>query len=88
METRKLVPARKFKIGYFIQEQIEIRNWNVAKLSEILAIKQVEINLILEGKRPITIYMAKLLASVFETSHVYWLNLDSNYRRKITKSID
>jgi HTH-type transcriptional regulator/antitoxin HigA len=78
--TRNLRAARKFGPGFFIREQMEIRGWVQEEMAEILGISIKHLNSILQDKQSLTIENAKKLASAFDTSPQYWLNLDNDYR--------
>lgn len=83
MNTAKLLPARTLQLGYFIQEQMDYRNWNENVLSEKSGIESFELNLLLENKMILTPKTAKALASVFGSSFQYWMKLDSNSNHNI-----
>lgn len=80
ISTTKLRPAKRFGPGYFIREQMEIREWVQEDLAEILGISLKHVNKILKDKQPITIEIARLLGEIFDTSAQYWMNIDSSYR--------
>lgn len=80
IKTSELRPAKKFGPGYFIREQMELREWTQEDLSEILGITVKHLNKILQDKQPITLEMAKALGKVFDTSAQYWINIDTGYR--------
>lgn len=79
-KTSELKAARKFGPGYFIREQMEMRNWTQNDLSEVTGFTVKHLNKVLQDKQPITLEMARLLGEVFNTSALYWINLDTNYR--------
>ena len=85
MNTNNLMPARILGIGYFIQEQMECREWDINTLSEKSDINLPELNLLLNNKKTLTDKVAKSLSNVFGLSYQYWMNLDSNSRTKISK---
>lgn len=78
--TSKLKPAKKFGPGYFIQEQMDLREWNQGDLAEITGFSQKHLSALLNEKSPVSLEMARVLAEVFDTSAQYWLNLDNSYR--------
>jgi HTH-type transcriptional regulator / antitoxin HigA len=81
METMQTMrAARKFGPGYFIQEQMDLREWTQEDMVEITGISLKHINKILQDKQPITLETARILSEVFNTSAQYWVNLDSGYR--------
>jgi len=88
MDTPKLIPARNIGTGYFIREQMAYRNWSMIELAKILKVTTEQMNLVIDDKQPLSIEMAFALANAFETSTQYWLNLDSNYRKCLIRTID
>jgi HTH-type transcriptional regulator / antitoxin HigA len=81
METKTQIrAAKKFGPGYFIREQMELREWTQEDLAEVTGLTLKHINKILQDKQPITIDTAKILAEVFGTSAHYWINIDTGYR--------
>ncbi|MBW6459763.1 MAG: HigA family addiction module antidote protein [Bacteroidales bacterium] len=78
--TQTLRAARKFGPGYFIREQMELREWTQEDLAEVMGITLKHINKILQDKQPITLETARILSEVFNTSAQYWMNLDTAYR--------
>jgi len=78
--TTELRAAKNFGPGYFIREQMELRDWTQSDLSEVIGITVKHLNKILQDKQPLTLDMARLLGKVFNTSARYWLNLDTGYR--------
>ncbi len=77
---KNLKAAKKFGSGYFIKEQMEIRGWVQEELADVLGLSPKHLNSILLDKQPLNIENAKKLASAFNTSPQYWLNLDNDYR--------
>jgi HTH-type transcriptional regulator/antitoxin HigA len=73
-------PAKKFGPGYFINEQLELREWTQADLSEVTGFTVKHLNKVLQDKQPLTMDMARVLSEVFNTSVQYWINLDTDYR--------
>ena len=82
MNTNNLMPARILGIGYFIQEQMECREWDINTLSNKSGIDSLELNLLLNNKKTLTDETAKSFANVFGSSYQYWMSLDSNSRTK------
>ncbi|OFY68540.1 MAG: hypothetical protein A2V64_04955 [Bacteroidetes bacterium RBG_13_43_22] len=79
-ETTQIRAAKKFGPGYFIQEQIELRDWTQEDLAEVMGITPKHLNMILREKQPLTLDIARLLGEVFNNSAQYWINLDAGYR--------
>ncbi|MDZ4703546.1 MAG: type II toxin-antitoxin system RelE/ParE family toxin [Saprospiraceae bacterium] len=80
MSTAQSRPAKKFGSGYFIREQIELRDWNQEDFAEVTGFSQKHISEVLNNKKSVSIDMARILAEVFDTSAQYWLNLDNAYQ--------
>jgi len=80
VDTTQIRAAKKFGPGYFIREQLELREWTQEDLAEIMGITPKHLNAILREKQPLTIDIARLLGEVFNTSAQYWLNIDYGYR--------
>ncbi|MCB9282704.1 MAG: HigA family addiction module antidote protein [Lewinellaceae bacterium] len=78
--TSQIRPAKKFGPGYFIREQMELRDWTQEELAEITGFSQKHISELLNDKKPVSLDMARVLGEVFNTSPQYWMNLDTAYR--------
>ena len=85
MNTEKLAPARLLGVGYFIREQMEYRNWDVQILSRQSGLDVLALNELLDNNDHLTEETAIALAIVFGGSCQYWMNLDVNYKNKISK---
>lgn len=80
VSIKTLKAAKKFGPGYFIKEQMEIRGWVQEELAEVLNLSTKHVNSILLDKQSLSIENARKLASAFNTSPHYWLNIDNDYR--------
>ena len=80
VQTSELKASKKFGPGYFIREQMELRNWTQSDLAEVLGITVKHLNKILQDKQALTLDMARVLGEVFNTSAQYWINIDTGYR--------
>ena len=78
--TSELKAAKKLGPGYFIREQMEMREWTQVDMAEITGITVKHLNKILQDNQPLTLDMARILGAVFNTSAQYWINIDSGYR--------
>jgi len=78
--THEIRAIRKFGPGYFIREQMELRDWTQEDLAEVMGITVKHLNRILQDKQPLTLEMARVLSEVFKNSPQYWVNLDTGYR--------
>lgn len=80
VDTTQIRAAKKFGPGYFIREEMELREWIQEDLADVMGITPKHLNTILREKQPLTIEIARLLGEVFNTSAQYWLNIDTGYR--------
>lgn len=80
VNTDDLRAARKFGPGYFIREQLELREWTQEDLSSVTGLSIKHLNQILQDKIPVSIDLARILAEVFNNSPTYWVNLNTAYR--------
>lgn len=80
VQTTQLKAAKKFGPGFFIKEQMELRNWIQADIADVLGVSEKHMNKILSNEQPLTLEMARLLGEVFDTSAQYWVNIDTGYR--------
>ncbi len=85
VQTSELKAAKKFGPGYFIHEQMELREWTQGDLAEVMGFTVKHLNKILQDKQPITLYMARILGEVFNTAAQYWINIDTGYRLWLTQ---
>ena len=78
--TTQLRAAKKFGPGYFIQEQMDLRNWIQEDLADVMGVSEKHLNKILKNRQSITLDIARLLGEIFDTSPQYWINIDTGYR--------
>lgn len=78
--TTDLKAAKKFGPGYFIREQMELRDWTQSDLAEVTGFTVKHLNKVLQDKQQLTLDMARVLGEVFNTSAQYWMNIDTSYR--------
>lgn len=78
--TAQIRPAKKFGPGYFIREQMDLREWTQEDLAEVTGMTLKHINRIIMDKQALTLDKARILGEVFNTSAQYWINLDTGYR--------
>ncbi|MFO0362357.1 MAG: ImmA/IrrE family metallo-endopeptidase [Flavobacteriales bacterium] len=79
-QTTALRAARKYGPGYFIREQMELREWTQEDLAEVIGVSIKHTNKILQDEQQLTLSMARVLGEVFNTSAQYWINIDTGYR--------
>lgn len=77
---KDLKPFKIYAPGYFIQEQMDVREWNQTDLAEVLGLSVKTVNQLIQGKQAITLETARLLGEAFGQSPQYWMNLETNYR--------
>ncbi len=85
VQISELKATKKFGPGYFIREQMELRNWTQGDLAEVMGFTVKHLNKVLQDKQPITLDMARILGEVFNTSAQYWINIDTGYRLWLTQ---
>lgn len=85
VSTSSLKAARKFGPGYFVREQMELREWTQDDLSAVTGLSVKHLNQILQDKLPVSIDLARILAEVFNNSATYWVNLNTAYRLWLTQ---
>ncbi|WP_421796286.1 helix-turn-helix transcriptional regulator [Haliscomenobacter sp.] len=78
-QTSQIRPVKKFGPGYFIHEQLELREWGREEFAEVTAFSQKHINELLNNEKSISLDTARILGEIFNTSAQYWLNLDHEY---------
>ena len=78
--TTALTTIKKFGPGYFIKEQLELRDWTQEDLARVSNISAKHINKILQDQQALTFDNARLFAEIFNTSTEYWLNLNTAYQ--------
>lgn len=71
---------KKFGPGYFISEQLKIKNMTMTNLADKLDISSDELKNIILQRTPLSDEIASLLAKTFETTPEYWKNIDAGYR--------
>ncbi len=80
IDTINLKASKKFGPGYFIREQMEMREWIQDDLAEVMGFTVKHLNKILQDKQPITMDVARILGEVFNNSAEYWVNINTGYR--------
>ena len=86
METNMatLSPYMNIPPGEFIKEEMELRAWSNEDLAQVLGVSPKTISELLNNKTRITIDTSKLLSRAFDQTPQYWLNLDNNYRLRLS----
>jgi len=65
--------------GFFIQEELDAREWNQRDLAFILGIEETALNKIIKGKTGISIEMSKALGDAFGVDPDFFANLQKAY---------
>ncbi len=66
--------------GLAIQKELDARGWNQTDLAQILGVHQSVVSVLVTGKRPISLEIARDLAAAFSTDLEYWLKLETDFR--------
>lgn len=74
---KKRVPAERFPISDYIQEELDARGWTHEALSAESRLSLARIDGLLANKRPLTRIDAHGLGNAFGTGPEIWLNLDA-----------
>lgn len=82
---RNIKPHLILGPGDFIKELMETLNWTQEDLSSVIGISLKHLNCIVQNKQPITFEIAKLLSKAFGHSTQFWINLDTDYRVKLSE---
>jgi len=79
------IPAINIGPGRILRRDMEAIGWSNTDLAEVLGMSEKSVSQLLNDKQAITVATARLLAQAFSTSAEYWLNLDRNYRLRLTQ---
>lgn len=71
--------AEAFPVGEHIADELDARGWTQADFAEILGRPQQFVSEIISGKKELTRESASQIATAFEMSAAYWLNLQDTY---------
>ena len=71
--------------GFYLKELLEELNLSQYRLARELAIPAMRINLVVNGKRPVTAELALRLGRYFGQSPRYWMNLQGRYDMDVTE---
>jgi HTH-type transcriptional regulator/antitoxin HigA len=74
--------------GSYIREELEERGWSQRDLAYILGRREESVNLIISGKRRISVDMAKALEEAFDVPAEFFINLQNVYDLSRTKEPD
>jgi len=80
VHVKELRAKKRFGPGYFIREQMEMREWTQDDLSSVTGFTVKHLNKVLQDKQPLSLEMARVLGEVFNTTAQYWINIDTGYR--------
>jgi addiction module HigA family antidote len=82
MAKRRIAPVHP---GFYLKELLEELNLSQYRLARELAIPAMRINLVVNGKRPLTAELALRLGRYFRQSPRYWMNLQGRYDLDVTE---
>lgn len=82
---RNIKPYKILGPGEHIKEMMETLNWTQEDLASVIGISPKHLNSIVQNKQQITFEIAKLLSKAFGHSPQFWINLDTDYRMKLSK---
>ncbi|HRP01175.1 MAG TPA: HigA family addiction module antitoxin [Candidatus Kapabacteria bacterium] len=82
---RNIKPHLILGPGEYIKELMETLNWKQEDLASVIGISLKHLNSIVQNKQPITFEVAKLLSKAFGHSTQFWINLDTDYKLKLSK---
>lgn len=66
--------------GSAIQHQLDTRGWNQIDLAQVLGVHQSVVSALINGKRPVSLEIARDLAAAFGNDFEYWLKLETDFR--------
>ena len=66
--------------GQVIAEELEARGWSAEYFCQITKYSPEELNKMLSGEYVIHLYDSVVLGRVFDTSAIFWQNLENNYQ--------
>jgi addiction module HigA family antidote len=82
MAKRRIAPVHP---GFYLKELLEELNLSQYRLARELAIPAMRINLVVNGKRPLTAELALRLGRYFGQSPRYWMNLQGRYEMDVAE---
>lgn len=80
---KQLKPFMNIPPGEFIREELEARDWKQEDLAQIVDLSPKHVSRIITGTDPISRDVAVRLASAFDQSPQYWVNLEAQYRARL-----
>jgi len=83
--ANQLIPGDIFHPGEFLKEEIDARGMKQVDLVSALNLSKSEVNLIIHGKRNITVPIAIRLESLFGIDAETWMNLQIKYEIEVVK---
>ena len=82
MAKRRIAPVHP---GFYLKELLEELNLSQYRLARELAVPAMRINLVVNGKRPLTAELALRLGRYFGQSPRYWMNLQGRYEMDVAE---
>ncbi|MBX7204124.1 MAG: HigA family addiction module antidote protein [Bacteroidia bacterium] len=83
--ANEMIAGDVFLPGEYIVDEMEARGMKQVQLAEKLGLSKSEVNLIIHGKRGITVPIAIKLERIFDIDAEYWMSLQIKYEIEILK---
>jgi len=83
--NENLKPARLVPPGSIICDELEARGWTEKDLADIMGRPEQAVSDIVRRAKSITLQTARELAGALGPSPAFWLNLETNYRRRLAE---
>jgi HTH-type transcriptional regulator/antitoxin HigA len=80
----QLIPARIITPGRILSRELAARSWSPQKLAQIMGCPSQTINDIIDTKQEISPPIAIKLSAALNMSAEFWLNLELNYRDRLS----
>ncbi len=85
ISANQLIAGDIFHPGEFLSEEMQARGIKQVELSKELGLSKTEINLVVHGKRGITVPLAIKLEKAFGISAGTWMNLQIKFEIDVWK---
>ena len=80
-----MIAGDVFVPGEYILDEMEARSMKQVELADELGLSKSEVNLIIHGKRSITVPIAVKLERIFDINAEFWMNLQIKYEIEALK---
>lgn len=85
MTSDDRMPAEAFPPGDYLAEELEARGWTLEDFAGSLRWSKDATRRLIKGEVPLGAVEAQALGRVLGTSPEFWLNLESTYRRWLSR---